>query len=147
MRYINFITDEKVLSELKGSTPERLVKLEHDLGHELPLALKEYLLLMGEQTCLYDAWDEHGTNDMVMLKDWLYEWISKYRAQGIALKGIEQVLPFYDFQDTFFYVPLEDNNDDPAVYAFDINDKPTVRRLDDSFSEFVRRRYERKTTK
>ena len=52
-------------------------------------------------------------------------------------------LPFLAFQDTFFCVPLEDANDDPPVFAFDINDRPTIRRLDDRFSGFVRRRYQR----
>jgi hypothetical protein len=79
----------------------------------IPAALKEYLLLMGERTCLHEEWDEHG------------EWIGRYRAEGLALSEIEDALPFLKFQDTFFYVPLEDANDDPPVFAFDLNDRPT----------------------
>lgn len=146
MKYLDFITDEKFLSDLKGSSNDRLSQLEDQLGHKLPAALKEYLLLMGERTSLYDEWDEHGTEDIVKLKHWLYDWVGRYRAEGLALSEIKDVLPFFNFQDTFFYVPLEDGNDDPPVFAFDINDRPTIRRLNDRFSGFVRRLYARRSS-
>jgi hypothetical protein len=98
---------------------------------------------MGERTCLHEEWDEHGTDGIVNLKEWLFDWIGRYRAEGLALSEIKDALPFLKFQDTFFYVPLEDANDDPPVFAFDINDRPTIRRLDDRFSCFVRRCYQR----
>lgn len=142
MKYLHFVADEKVLSALKASTPERLARLEQELGHPLPLALKEYLLLMGEQTCLHVEWDEYGTQGMAKLKAWLYEWIAEYRAKGMPLKAIGEVLPFLNFQDTTFYVPL-DGREDPPVYAFDVNEKPTIRRVADSFSAYVRKAYER----
>lgn len=144
MKYLNFIIDKKILSELKGSTIERLNQLESELKYGIPLALREYLLVMGEETSLYEYCDEHGTNEILKLREWLYEWVEKYREQGIALNEIKNVLPFFNFQDTFFYLTIEDGDDNPPVYAFDINDRPTIRKLDDQFSEFVRRRYEKK---
>lgn len=75
MKYLNFITDCRAMSEIVGSSKEEVEFLESILGYKFPLAFKEYLLLMGRKT----NWYEHGTNDIVMLRNWISEWIKKYR--------------------------------------------------------------------
>lgn len=141
MNYINFIEDKNVLLKLQGSTDEFINKAEIELGHKIPMAVREYLQITGESADLYSIWDYHGTKDLKYIKEWLYEWIERYRSEGMSLDEIKNVLPFFKWQDTFFYVPIEDGNENPPVYAFDINEMPTIRKLSDSFTEFVRYRY------
>ena len=142
MNYINFITNAKIISELKGSKEAEIRELERELKYSIPMALREYLALMGEKTNFYEYLDEHGTKEMLKLRMWIYEWIDKYRSQGIGLNEIKNILPFFNFQDTFFYVDIEDGNDNPAVYAFDINEKPTIRMISNNFVDFVKWRYD-----
>jgi hypothetical protein len=128
MKYLDFVNDKKILTVIVGSSEEDVRKLEGELGYNIPLALKEYLLLMGE-TSIYTEYDYHGTRDMKYIRDWIYEWIERYRNEGIPLNELKEILPFDKFQDTFFYVPIEEGSDNPAVYAFDINESPTIRRI------------------
>lgn len=130
-----------MLFALKGSAEEDIVKLENELQYKIPLALREYLQIMGESTNFYEYLDEHGTKEILKLRSWMYEWINKYRDQGICLDEIKIILPFFNFQDTFFYVNVEPGNDNPAVYAFDINTTPTIRKLSNDFEDFVRSQY------
>ncbi len=141
MEYINFIDESNPLVSIEGSDMETIEKVEIELGYSIPKALKEYLMLMGEKTNFYEYWDEHGTREILKLNSWLYEWINKYRSEGIQLEKIKDVLSFFNFQDTFFYIPIEAGNENPSVYAFDINDTPTIRKLNDSFTDFVRWKY------
>jgi competence CoiA-like predicted nuclease len=141
MDYINFITNEKILSQLKGSKEEDIKKLELQLQYNIPMALREYLEIMGDKTNFYEYVDEHGTQEIFKLRIWMHEWIDKYRSKGISLNEIESILPFFNFQDTFFYIKIEDANNNPAVYAFDINEKPTIRMVSDSFVDFVKNGY------
>lgn len=143
MRYINFITSDRVLSEIQGSEEFEILKLENELGFKIPLALKEYLMLMGEKT-IYEEYDYHGTKEIKYIHEWIYEWIERYKNEGIDLTELNMILPFDKFQDTFFYIPIEEGNENPSVYAFDINDTPTIRKLNDSFSDFVKKKYEEK---
>ncbi|WP_163445133.1 SMI1/KNR4 family protein [Flavobacterium columnare] len=138
---MNFIDFGKISLDIEGSSHEQIHLVETELGFKIPLALKEYLLVMGEKTNFYEYWDEHGTKELVKLKLWIYEWIDKYRSEGIGLSELKTILPFFNFQDTFFYVPIEEGNENPPVYAFDINDTPTIRKLNDSFTDFVLERY------
>lgn len=144
MKYFNFINKENSKLLIQGSDFESIELVEHKLGFKIPLALKEYLLLMGEKT-IYDEYDYHGTKDMKYLHEWIYEWIDRYRSENIKLSMIGEILPFDKFQDTFFYVPIEEGNQNPPVYAFDINDTPTIRKLNDSFTDFVIERYNKLT--
>ncbi|QYS89464.1 SMI1/KNR4 family protein [Flavobacterium davisii] len=137
---MNFIKIDNITLEIEGSKIQAIELLEADLGVKIPLSLKEYLLLMGEKT-IYDEYDYHGTKDMKYIHDWIYEWIDRYKREGIKLSEIDKILPFDKFQDTFFYVPIEEGNENPPVYAFDINDTPVIRKLNDSFTDFVLERY------
>ncbi|WP_375604918.1 SMI1/KNR4 family protein [Flavobacterium davisii] len=141
MKFINFIDSANTNLVIEGSNNESIHLAENDLGFKIPLALREYLLLMGEKTNFYEYSDEHGTKELVKLKEWIYEWIEKYRSEGIELSELKNILPFFNFQDTFFYVPIEEGNENPPVYAFDINDTPVIRKLNDSFTDFVLERY------
>jgi len=143
MKYLTFVANENVLKAVVGSSPQDVDQLERDLGIPIPAVLREYLLLMGE-TPLYAEYDHHGTREMKYLREWLGEWVERYRNEGIALREMENALPFDKFQDTFFYVPAQEGNDDPPVYAFDIHERPTIRKLHDRFSEFVAEKYEAK---
>ena len=143
MNFINFIDIASNKLGIKGSSNESINNLENHLGFKLPLALKEYLLLMGEKT-IYNEYDYHGTKDIMYIYDWINEWIDRYRNEGLDLSEIEKILPFDKFQDTFFYVPIEEGNENPPVYAFDINDTPTIRKLNDSFTDFVKERYNKR---
>lgn len=143
MKYLAFVNNSHVLKEVVGSSAEEVGQLESELGLKLPAALKEYLLLMGEVP-LYSEYDYHGTQHMKYLREWLYEWVARYRNEGIALSELGSVLPFDKFQDTFFYVPAGAGSEDPPVYAFDINERPTIRKLHDRFSDFVAEQYERR---
>jgi hypothetical protein len=98
---------------------------------------------MGE-TPLYAEYDHHGTREMKYLREWLLEWIERYRKKGVALGEMENALPFDKFQDAFFYVRLQKGNDDPPVYAFDVNERPTIRKLHDRFSDLVVEKYDAK---
>ncbi len=140
MKFMNFIKIDNITLEIEGSKIQAIELLEADLGVKIPLSLKEYLLLMGEKT-IYDEYDYHGTKDMKYIHDWIYEWIDRYKREGIKLSEIDKILPFDKFQDTFFYVPIEEGNENPPVYAFDINDTPVIRKLNDSFTDFVLERY------
>lgn len=143
MKYINFIISDKVLSEIQGSKENEIVKLESELGFKIPLALREYLMLMGEKT-IYEEYDYHGTKEIKYIHEWIYEWIERYKNEGVDLTELNTILPFDKFQDTFFYIPIEEGNENPPVYAFDINDVPTIRRLNDSFVDFIKLKYEAK---
>jgi len=145
MKHINFILDVRVHSEIIGSPPEQVEMVEQQLGFKIPHALKEYLLLMGEKT-IYSEYDYHGTKDLIELHEWIFEWISRYRKEGIEIKEIEQIIPFDKFQDTFFYLPV-DGSENPPVYAFDIHYTPTIRKLHDKFSDFVLEKYLEKIKK
>ena len=68
MQYLNFINDENVLSSIVGSTIEEINELESELGFKLPLALNEYLLLMGEKTDFYEYVHEHGTKKIIEIR-------------------------------------------------------------------------------
>ncbi|HEU4553796.1 MAG TPA: SMI1/KNR4 family protein [Chitinophaga sp.] len=144
-KYINFI-DLQSLPQAAGATGEALTHVEQKLGMPIPLSLKEYLLIMGKnKPLLFEEWDYHGIDDILYLHEWIYEWINRYKNEGIQLDGLDHVIPFYKFQDTFFFIPAGEN-DNPPVYAFDIGDTPDVRKLDDSFSEFVKHRFFRLKT-
>ncbi|MCJ1807594.1 MULTISPECIES: SMI1/KNR4 family protein [Flavobacterium] len=142
MKFINFVSNKEVLSNIIGSSEIEINDLEKELGFSIPLSLKEYLKLMGEKT-IYSEYDYHGTKDIKYIHEWIYEWIERYRNEGIQLGEIKSILPFDKFQDTFFYVPIEEGNENPPVYAFDINDTPTIRKLNDSFTDFVKERYDK----
>lgn len=139
MKYIDFVTNEKILSMIQGSSMENLDQLEGVLGFTIPLAMHEYLELMGEKTVFPD-YDHHGTKEILYMHEWMYDWIHQYREEGLSLDQIEQVLPFFKWIDTFFYIPIN-GADDPPIYAFDINVTPTIRKLNDSFTEFIRWNY------
>lgn len=141
MEYLSFITDRRVMSEIIGSPEESVRVLEIELGYKLPNALNEYLILMGEKS-IYREYDYHGTKDMLYLHEWIYEWIKRYREEGVELSRIKEILPFDKFQDTFFYVPIEAGIENPPVYAFDINETPEIRKLFNSFSDFVKWKYD-----
>jgi len=143
MKYLDFINDENIKNSIEGSLEQNILELEKKLRFNIPQALREYLALMGEKT-IYRGFDYHGTKDMYELYDWIFELINDYRSKGIKIEEIKLALPFDKFQDTFFYVPIEQENENPPVYAFDINDTPTIRKLNNSFTEFVKERYEKK---
>lgn len=77
--------------------------LESILGYKFPLAFKEYLLLMGRNTNWYEYWDEHGTIDIVMLRNWISEWIKKCREERIPLIERKEILLFFNFKTLFLY--------------------------------------------
>lgn len=141
MDYINFITDSRILKKLRGSTFAAIHRLEGKLEIRIPVALKEYLTVSGETCYLFNQHDSHGTKDIQELKEWLDQFIAGRRAEGVQLNEISNILPFLYWQDTFFFVPLESGNDDPPVYAFDVDDNPEIRLLGDHFSEFIRKQY------
>ncbi len=83
------------MRNIQGSKPEDVNILEASLGFKLPVSLKEYLLLLGGNAYLYSIWDYHGTKDILELKGWIYDWIEKYRREGIDLRKIDVILPFF----------------------------------------------------
>ena len=95
---------------------------------------------MGEKT-IYSEYDYHGTKNIIYIYEWINEWIERYRNEGVNLDQLKTILPFDKFQDTFFYIPIEEGNENPPVYAFDINDTPTIRKINESFSDFVQEKY------
>ncbi len=135
MRHLSFVPTE-VLRTLVGSSAEEVDQLERDLGLAIPAALREYLLTMGESPP-NSEYHHHGTREMKYMQDWLGDWVRRYRAEGIPLPGMDNAIPFLQFQDTFFYVLAGTYRDDPPAYAFDINDTPTIRLLHDRFTDFV----------
>lgn len=143
MQHLSFIARD-VLNSLVGSTERDVDQLECDLGLAIPAALREYLLLMGESPP-NSEYHHHGTREMKYMQDWLGEWVSRYRAGGIPLAGMDNAIPFLQFQDTFFYVLAGTCRDDPPAYAFDINDTPTIRPLHERFSDFVVKQWGTKT--
>lgn len=144
MNYFGFLSDKTIIQNLKGSSIIDISKLEKVLGFKLPLALKEYLIITGESAYLYSIWDYHGTNDIAYLYEWIHEWIVRYKEEGVDVSNISKVLPFFKWQDTFFYVPIEIELENPPVYAFDIGETPTIRKLSNSLSDFVKDLYEKK---
>jgi len=143
MKYINFITAKSVISEIQGSKKEEITQLENELGFRIPLALSEYLMLMGEKT-IYNEYDYHGTKEIKYMHEWIGEWIERYKNNGLDVDELGTVLPFDKFQDTFFYISINEGNENPPVYAFDLNDTPTIRKLYDRFTDFVKWKYEEK---
>lgn len=135
MRHLSFVPPD-VLKTLVGSTAQDVDQLERELGLPIPAALREYLLLMGESPP-NSEYHHHGTREMKYMQDWLADWVCRYRADGIPLTGMDNAIPFLQFQDTFFYVLAGTSRDDPPAYAFDINDTPTIRPLHERFSDFV----------
>jgi hypothetical protein len=140
MNYINFIKNEEILSKIMGSQDIEIEELEKSLGFSIPISLKEYLILMGEKT-IYNEYDYHGTKNIIYIYEWINEWIERYCSEGVNLDQLKTILPIDKFQDTFFYIPIEEGNENPPVYAFDINDTPTIRKINESFSDFVQEKY------
>jgi hypothetical protein len=148
MHPYKYFSDLPALLDLSGASNEEIIALEQKTGKKLPLSLKEYLLLMGKSRppLLFREWSYHGIDDMAYIHEWLYELIEGYREQGVEepLERLNNVIPFFHFQDTFFFVH-EDQGDDPPVYAFDIGDKPDVRQVSPSFMQLIRERFKRLT--
>ncbi len=139
MKYINL---EDELFNLAGSTFEEIENVEKLLGFKMPSALVEYLLLTGNKNTLYEwGCDYHGTNDLIRIRELIYEDIDWYKERGI-LVDIGNVIPFFQFQDTFLYLPVDLDNENPPVYALDIGDEPVIRKLNEKFSDYVQKRYE-----
>jgi len=141
MKYLHFFDDKKALAYVEGSPVEDIDRLEEELGVRIPEALREYLLLMGVKP-IGNVYDEHGTKDMKMLQEWIYEDIEEYRAQGFALHEIKTILPFEKAMDNYFYVPVEDGLEDPPVMTLVIGATPTVKKVNDSVTGLVRWQYE-----
>jgi hypothetical protein len=142
MKYLNFFDDEKALAYVVGSPIEDIDRLEKELGVKIPEALREYLQMMGVKP-MDNEYYEQGTKDMKWLRASIYEDVEAYRSQGIELSEIGNILPFHFFLDTYFYVPVDYRNENPPVMAFDINVKPTVRKVADSVTDFVKIQYQR----
>jgi hypothetical protein len=140
MKYLNFFNDERALSYIEGSAVEEVDRLEKELGVRIPGALREYLLLMGVKP-IGKEYDEHGTNDMKMLYEWIYEDIGEYRAQGFALTEIGTILPFEKAMDNYFYVPVEDGVEDPPVMTLVLGPTPIVKKYAESMGDFVKPLY------
>jgi hypothetical protein len=141
MKYLSFIEDKKALAYVVGSPIEDIDRLEKDLGVRIPLVLREYLQMMGVKP-MYSDYDEHGTSDMKFLHEWLHEYIENYRNEGFELNEVGNILPFDKLSDTFFYVPLDEGIENPPVMAFDLGAKPTIRKVTDCFTDFVKWKYE-----
>jgi hypothetical protein len=117
MKYLNFVTDKKALDYVTGSPVADIDFVEKELGIRIPQALREYLELMGVKP-IDKEYNEHGTNDMKTLHEWIYEDIDEYRVQGYELNEISIILPFERFMDTYFFVPVEEGNENPPVLLF-----------------------------
>jgi len=142
MKYLDFFNDERVISYVEGSSVEEVDRLENELGVRIPGALREYLLLMGIKPIIDQYYDEHGTKDMKMLFEWIYEIIGEFRAQGFALDEIGVILPFGRTMDNFFYVPVEDGVEDPPVMTWVIGAKPYIKKYEKNIGNFIKRAYE-----
>lgn len=139
-KYIDYINLSS-LPEAKGASDEEIALLEKKLAKPIPLSLKEYLSLLGKnKPLLFFEWEYHGVDDMAEIHDLLYEWIDEYKSKGLNMDALANVIPFFKFQDTFFYIPGNEG-DNPPVYAFDIGDTPDITELSPSFSDFIRESY------
>ena len=141
MKYLNFVKDKKALAYVVGSPVEDIDRVEKELGVRIPEALWEYLELFGVRP-MHDEYDEHGTNDMIKLREIINEDINEYRARGFELSELRNVLTFHRFLDTYLFVPIEDGNENPPVMSFYINLAPTVEKEAESITDFVKFNYE-----
>jgi hypothetical protein len=55
---------------------------------------------------LHEEYVEHGTKDMKLLREMIYDDIAGYRAQGFELNEIKTILSFDRFLDTYLFVPV-----------------------------------------
>ena len=141
MKYLNFFTDERALDWIKGSPIEDIDRVEKELGIRIPEALREYLRLMGVKP-MGLVYNEHGTNDIKLLHEWIYEEFEEYRAQGYEFNEIKTILPFERAMDNFFFVPVEEGVEDPPVMTLIIDARPTVEKYSESVTAFVKLQYE-----
>ncbi len=139
MIYINL---KDKLFNSKGSSLEKIMNIENLLGFKFPIALKEYLLLTGNENTLYEwGCDYHGTKDLITMRNLIYEDISWYKEKGFSIE-LGNIIPFFQFQDTFIYVTIEEGNENPPIYGFDIGDEPTIRKINETLSDYIYKRFE-----
>ena len=124
------------LHTAKGCSEQDIFNLESVLQKKIAMSLREYLLIFGKYQTIFKEWDWHGCEGILKIQSLVDELITVWESQGIDMKLQKQIVPFFNFQDTIFYVPF-DLSDDPAVYSLDIGDEPTVKKRNDHFSDFI----------
>ena len=138
MRYFEEFTDflkKHDIEHPKGCSLKEISEFETDLGHELPEAYKEYLLLMGKD---YDG-VMVGTNcfltDVEDNNECLPELLEENELREFKLP--EKFLTFFCHQGYMVaWFSLQDQSDDPLCYYF-FEGTTEVPQEFGTFSEFM----------
>jgi len=136
MKYFDKIMMNQ-LKNIEGCTIEKINLIEGHINKKIPGSLREYLFYFESKQNIFLEWDLHGCNDMVELNQYFNYWVNMYESKGFDMSNQKNVIPFYNFSDTTFYLVLSET-DDPEVFAMDIGDEPIIRKLGDKFSEFIK---------
>lgn len=136
MKYFDKIMINK-LHNIEGCTIEEINFIEESINKKIPGSLREYLLYFGHKQNIFLEWDLHGCNDMIEIYNNFNYWVNIYESKNIDMSNQKNIIPFYNCLDTTFYLNLN-GSDDPEVLAIDIGDEPTIRKLGDNFSGFIK---------
>ncbi|OIN60432.1 SMI1/KNR4 family protein [Arsenicibacter rosenii] len=128
---------EQFLKAAEGCSEQAITELEQTLGISFPASLREYLTIFGKKQSHFPECHMHGCDDMLRIWEPLNYMRALWEDAGINTGFMDNIIFFFNFQDTYFYVPYE-AGDDPAVYALDIGDEPTIRKLNDHLSTYIR---------
>jgi hypothetical protein len=117
MKFLKSLKDNLNLFEgIESSNENEIVEFENKLGIKIPIALKEFLLLVGND---YDMILRGGGGAKQGIKN--FDYILKVSFDLLKETnsiGLDNILPFLEYGDQFLFVYLDDG-DNPPVYRFE----------------------------